>query len=314
MPARRLLGMALLLGGLVAAGLWLKGRPVVFRPGEGVQPLVPAEVTVGAVQQVMMWGQGQDPPEVQLGRRPNGHWHVATRYGAPADEPRVQRLLEALMGLQGEERARGAEWYEPFGVGGQAIHLVLAGHEQEIVHLLLGRSPTHPDATFVRAPGGLVIYAVEPDLIGALAGWPAEPAAALTSEAWVDRRLVPTAPQRIRHLELAEWVAGAWVVRTERHAPFDGPTERWLDRLVTSDGETVLDPEQPAPAVARWRWIILEEDGTRIELEESAPDPPGPFVVIRRLPEGPRVTVRAATWERLRDDLLPPPAPPPPSV
>ena len=315
---RRLLTLGLALAVLVAVSAWLQHRqrtappsvpPVVLVPSTlAVEGLTALECSVGAVE----------TPQVRVVREPGQPWRVATFHDAPADADRVRRVVDLLRGLTGEVRATGDRWFPEFLLGeDQALRLVLRQGELVVCDLLINRSPTRSWVGFVRRRDGDVICAVDRNLLGEAAEVWGDPVAfPPSSTPWVELRLFPADPVALESVELAEFVKGTWVVRGERHAPFEGAEPQELVRAVAGQrAQAVVEDPAKTPGAfktPRWRWTVVERSGARWALEESsAPQKPvngapgGPTVAVRRLPSGPELTMDADALESLRERLLP---------
>lgn len=315
---RRLLPLGLALAALVAVSAWLQHRqrtappsapPVVLVPSTlAAEGLTALECSVGAVE----------APQVRLAREPGQPWRVATFQDAAADADRVRRVVDRLRGLTGEVRATGDRWFPAFLLGDeQALRLVLRQGELVVCDLLINRSPKRSWVSFVRRRDGDVICAVEKNLLGEVADVWGDPAAfPPSSTPWVELRLFPVDPAALERVELAESVKGTWVVRGERHAPFDGAEAQELARTVAGQrAQAVVEAPANTPSAfkaPRWRWTVVERSGGRWEIEESAAPkkpakgaPGGPTVAVRRLPSGPELTMDAEALQSLRGRLLP---------
>ena len=345
MTTRRLVGLAAILIGLVVLGQWLRAReqtvPVqagtVLLTGRDLQPESLDAIELSIRQPVATAsGSGATRPgsQVRLVRDPTTGWRVASAFDAPADAARIQAFVSALRGLMGEERARGSQWFDDFGVGDRGLRVVALQGNQIVAGVVVGRSQKDPTTSYVKRHDGDVVCAVDRDILGEAGLWGPVAPESLTSQSWVDLRLVRVEPASVASVEVAErqketWLVAPasgtrrttalWLVRGERHAPF-AEAKSTVELLTSLRGQEVLDPAAQQPVFQpQWRWIVTLQDGTRVELEEAAAmagpmatasgggatAPVEPTVVVRRIPGGSYVSVSGATLQQLRDVLIP---------
>ena len=315
MALRRLVILAAVLALLLGIGAWLKGRERTVSSMQPTStPLLPADWTLDSLTAVELSIGKAESPSVRITKDPRDGWRVNSAFNAPADLEKLTRFIGALKGLSGEERARGEIWFPDFGLGENVLTLSLRRGEQEVRSLAIGRGKKDWSTNFVRPLEGNTIYAVETDLLSEAGIWGALSSESVSPKNWVDLRLFPVDPATRVGVELAERVKEGWVVRAERHEPFDSDTQSWLDAVTALRGSAVLDPKGEEPAFKpQWRWIFLQRGGARTELEESIPDAKEKKeapLKVRLLPEGPYLTVTAASIEGYRQQLLPGASPP----
>ncbi len=308
MNSHRLVALLLVLGALIGIQLLLRSRERSVLPPSQVIQLIPADVTLDTLSAVELSMGQPDTPQVLIVRNPKG-WRVATAYGAAAELDHLRRFVEALKGLTGEERAHGRKWFGDFGVGEQSLHLVLRQEDRVVSSLVIGRSRKDPTLNFVRRSGDDVVYVVEKDLLAqaGLGGSASVLPEELSAQRWVNLKLFPVDADSLSDVELAERIRGNWVVRGECHKPFDQETLGWLKQVLGLQGWAILDPETSVLAFkgSRWRWMLKQQDGTVLAMEESQPKEKDEGVTVRFFPEGPYLTVTESSLQHFRERLLP---------
>lgn len=317
MTGRRLLALAAALAVLLGVSRWLQHREQAAPPSVPPVVLVPSTLAVEGLTALELSTGKTETPQVRLVHAPGQPWQVATLYQVPADPERVGRVVDGLRGLTGEVRATGQRWFPEFRVEEEkALRLVLRQGDLVVCDLLINRSPKASWVSFVRRRAGDVVCAVEDNLLGKVADvWGEVSAEALVSTPWADLRVFAVDPSAIEGVEVAERVRDAWLVRGERHAPFDSDAQRVVGTVVGWRAGAVVDPATQTDAfkAPRWRWLVTERGGGRWDVEEAAAPPkpakdasgPAPTVALRRLPSGPYLTMEYGSLQSLREQLLP---------
>ncbi len=307
MNARRLTFLVAVLALLLGMGAWLRTRE---RTASSLQPaaatLVPDTLTLDSLDSIELSIGKAESPSVKIAKDSKNGWRVSTAFNAPADPEKLTRLIGALRGLTGEERARGEKWLADFGLGEKALRLTLRQGEQKTTALMVGRGKKDWGTHFVRPLDRDAIYAVETDLLSEAGLWGELSSESLSSKSWVDLRLFPVDPISVSSAELAQRVKESWLGVAERHPPFDSETRDWLAAVTSLRGSDLLDPEADGGAFKPvWRWTLLLKGGGRLELEEAAADKEEGPVKVRRLPDGTRLAVSAALLRQYREQILP---------
>ena len=95
-------------------------------------------------------------------------WTVKNRFDAPADETKVDELLEKIEGLRGELRSSSSDVLKDYGISDEnALHLIIyAKGGTEKAHLLLGKRGPSQGKNFLRSEGSSDVYVVSEDLRG----------------------------------------------------------------------------------------------------------------------------------------------------
>lgn len=316
MDTRRLFLLSVLLAGLVSAGLWLKGRENAAAPTlrEEQARVLPGKLTLEELTAVELSVGAPETPQVRIEKDPERGWRVAGARPAPADAEKLDRFVEAVSGLTGEERARGEKWFADFGLDEEkGLTILLRQGEQVRAALVAGRSPKNPAVEFVRRRDGDTVYAAESGLLGWAGLWGAISGERLSPDRWVDFRVFPAAASEVRRVEIAEPAKEGWKTRTAREDLSDEKVKDWLERLVTLRGTAVV--EAPADFRPAWRWTLERHAGPALQVEEAAPADKSESVTVRLSPEGPCFSASAEVLRKYREELsaLPAPEAPPQS-
>lgn len=158
LKTRHLVILAALVAVLAAVSIGQKAshRKTTTRPSTAT--VVEGPLDADAVERITI-GHGGDDAAVVLERRPDG-WAVPTAWNAPASPQKVDGLLKALAGLDGEFRSDREGVLADYGLaGGDAVTIrVFGAGGASLAALDVGRSPEGAQGQFVRRPGGNAVY------------------------------------------------------------------------------------------------------------------------------------------------------------
>ncbi len=172
-----------------------------------------------------------------LVRHPDG-WHLRTPRSGRADSTTVANLLRSLAALTPEALATTSpERFARYGIDSTARAVTLYPHDDEPLHLTLGKNGPDFQSIYVRLGD-------EPRVLLAK-GRPAFPTSA---EAWRDKTVVHLRPAALQHVEVVTPESSYTLARNEN---------RWL---LHRDGSAEA---ADSAAVARWlnRFAPLRADG-----------------------------------------------------
>lgn len=165
---------------------------------EPAQTQIEEETLVGkfepsAVASIEFYHGARPGETVKL--KKDGSWVVPSKYGARADEKRINNLLDDLRGLSGEVRADSEELLGDFGITEDlAVHLIIKDSVgSQITHLLIGKAGPDWRSSFVRSAGSSSTYLVNVGLLSRLGvGRPAEgPVTGIDDALWLDLTIAP---------------------------------------------------------------------------------------------------------------------------
>jgi hypothetical protein len=96
-----------------------------------------------------------------------GAWRLADKWNAKADGNRLDRFLEALSKLEGEQRADREDTLGDFGLRDEeGMHIVLTGGGKALLHLIASTKAVPAGGTFFRLEGTNQVFFTETDLAG----------------------------------------------------------------------------------------------------------------------------------------------------
>ena len=111
--------------------------------------------------------QGSD--SVQLKKEASGEWRVEAPVQARAQKQAVEKLIEEVGALKGEERADAADLLEDFAItDDKAVHLVLKNEDKEMAHVVVSRLRHNGSQNFVRVNGFNRVLSTNTDLLSRL--------------------------------------------------------------------------------------------------------------------------------------------------
>ncbi len=116
--------------------------------------------------------RGPDSGALVLERKGAG-WVVASRYGHPAQQGKVDELATELAALTGQFRSEREDVLPDYGLADStAVSLKLfASSGEEVVHLLLGSAQPRGGGLFLCRAGSSAVYASPSRLLGTLGLW-----------------------------------------------------------------------------------------------------------------------------------------------
>jgi len=187
--------------------------------------VIVAEGTLAGVSSIEIRRESRDGEAVTLERAEDG-WRVSSRDDARAATDHVERLLAAVDGLIGEERAGDPALLPEFQLAGDgATHLVFRRADAEVLQLVVGKRGPRVNRSFVRLEGddrALLGHAGIHSALG-IHGHGDRP---FDPDFFVDHHLMDVDPERITTMSVEG--RGAWtVVRAGVQEPWiwDPPRE-----------------------------------------------------------------------------------------
>lgn len=207
-------------------------------------------------------GDATETPVV-LERASGEKWEIASHFGAPVAQDRVDDTLEALVGLQGEFRATasGDALSEYKLKDEQCFHIkgYAADSEEPLFHLLAGKAPKFGDA-FARAAGSEDVYILNVNLRRNAGLYTVD----LTDEPkpgpWLDKSLLDLEQDRIRRVALTYPDKELEF----EYQKFETTVEPEANAEEGEEGEAA-EPE----VVEEWKWVVAK-GGTSEALNETS--------------------------------------------
>jgi hypothetical protein len=233
--SRRTLGILAAVLVILVVLNWASSRKYEPVEGGGFEDVL--SVDPGSVQSVKAWLGSAPDTTVELARKGDG-WIVASRWGWPAKEDLVTRLLEDLQELSGELRTSSADVLADFQIADSTgLHLLARGSGgSELFHLVVGKD-TPRGGTFVRKEGSNDVYLTQARLrssFGVFGDEPKPPQA----KRWIQLRIHQADRNDIERIEL---VKGGKTVVLEKE-------------FTAAEPDSAAAGEEAAPVVDRTQW------------------------------------------------------------
>jgi len=214
--------------------------------GLGYEQVLGEGLAGSDVREFKCYLSGREEEAIHLAREEEG-WVVRSKFNAPAQESKVNELLDQLAGLKGELRSSSKEVLEDYGITDEgAVHLVLFDAEgEEIEHLLLGKRGPAWNETFVRRSGSSDVYLVGENLRNPFGLYAEDDSQAPESKTWCDLVLMELSAGDLRRVE---WSAPYRRVVLEQQ-------EQAPPEIEAASGE-----EAPPPLPPEKIWALVEPD------------------------------------------------------
>ena len=132
-------------------------------------PLLTGNITADDLSRIEI-GYGQEREAVVLEKLPDG-WVVRTAYSYPANQNRVDTLLQSLSDLQGEFRSESAAVLPDYGFTDSTsvcIRGYVTGTTDPLLSLDIGKKPDRSVGNFVKQPGSSAVYLTSKSILSAL--------------------------------------------------------------------------------------------------------------------------------------------------
>lgn len=208
-----------------------------------LERLVADGVTVEDIERVELFAAGQETEKVTI-KRDGESWKVAGDFDAPADKEKVDDYVKALVGLQGEPRAKdvSAEALKDYQLGDDEAFRVQAFKGSDaVVDVLVGKAPDF-NTVFLRKAGDdqVFVESANPRRDAGVNG--PEMSESPTAKHWMDLDIMDLTDQRITKIDLKTPDKALTFVQEEIPAPAVEASE---------------EGAEPAPAPApKYEWKL----------------------------------------------------------
>ncbi|MBN1587429.1 MAG: DUF4340 domain-containing protein [Candidatus Omnitrophica bacterium] len=150
--------------GLLVFGLYWKGQQT--RPELSPEPEASFGLGVSPENLDGLQIYKETSEERLMLTRVGENWVLPNLWGLPADANRVDRLLQGLEEVGGDERGNSEDLFADFGIrDAQAIHVLLSENGEVKEHLLIGDKTAGWNQVFVRREGSEKVYLCDWDLL-----------------------------------------------------------------------------------------------------------------------------------------------------
>jgi hypothetical protein len=249
--------LGILVAILVVLGLlsWAtkRSRYATVKDG-GYEQVLTASLDRAAVQKIRAW-VGTSPDDVLELERSGDGWVVASRWGWPAKQSEVDRVLDDLTELKGEKRASSEDVLADFQIdeeGGLHVQAQASGGT-DLCHVVVGKAASRGGG-FVRREGSNDVYLTQAGLRSRFGLWGDEPKAP-EAKRWIDLKVFQKDRNEVDRLVLAD---GAKSVTLEKEIAMTEPTpqpEADSSDSTTVEATTEAAPEtSPQPDRTKWTW------------------------------------------------------------
>jgi hypothetical protein len=218
----------------------------------------------------------------------DGIWKVKELWNARADEIKVQAILSALSGIQGDLRSSDPALFQDFGITDPEAFCVkvTGGNNDLLADLKIGIKSPGPTGFFIRLFDRPDVYDVEVGLDRMLGLFTGLEEGDLSSGFWADLALLKLKPERVKEITISRLKDGvtalrAGVVKEEGGEPEEpgrwklvGPQEslsadpdkvlRFIVTLNSLRAQAVANPNQKHgldhPV---WQLVVKESEGEK---------------------------------------------------
>ena len=204
MKPKQIIILGIILAAL-ALGILLKAW--VRSAGEGSGAASRSGVALGdfdpaRVERILI-GRGFKTVPVELAKK-NGLWKIKSLWDAPANSPKVEKLLRQLSAVRGELRATGKDLLKDFGIeDGNAFSVKFLGAGDAVLQdLRIGTKKDGAEGSFIRKAGSADVYIVDVDLAETLGIYTDLGTAKPTGDTWADLSLFRLDPEKVTGIEV----------------------------------------------------------------------------------------------------------------
>ena len=238
MKPRTLIVMAVAVAALLAVSLFQNTSHRRAVTSSDTSSLFDVSFEGEQINRIVVARGEDDSTRVVLERLPD-RWVARSAWSHPADQRKIDELLETLEGLRGEFRSDEASVLADYGLGPDASPVVvtLFGAEwQELMSLELGNTPPGATGVFVREPGNNVVYLCRTNVLGKLGMWQG-----------------PATPQNHTFLDLKVHECAREDIETIRLHTLDQPTLSMAKVYAEPDSTGTVDKSS-------WEWVLTEPE------------------------------------------------------
>ena len=151
---------------LIIINLVIQQKKVVYDLTGGFVSLLPKDFKTDNIAKVEIYRGSKSDEKVVL-KNELGEWKVASAFSYKANKDKMERFLNDLKGLEGEQRTSTDKVFDEFQISDEkGIHLVLLNKDDKpIVHYVLGKpGPTYSDC-FLRYIDKKDVYLASKNLL-----------------------------------------------------------------------------------------------------------------------------------------------------
>lgn len=232
---------------LIAISQFTTSKRLETAEDGGFADVLGKSVDTGTIHDIKAWVGFAPDTVVHLSRKGDG-WIVASAWDWPADQNKVDQLLNGISDLKGERRSADTSVLEDYAIDEEnGLHLTgLTSGGGEVFHLVVGKN-SRSGGNFVRRAGSDVVYTTRESMRSNFGLWSEEPKTP-ESKGWLDLELFRTDRLGIDKVSLTTEGKSLVLTKTFEEQPPDSngvvpPPNRNVWAWEASDGDDVYKPK-----------------------------------------------------------------------
>ncbi len=245
-----------------------QNAPVSLEDQYRLQTLMPQNFDVAGLSRIEMYAGAKPDQKVVLEREANGtKWTIATKFGAPANQEKMDGYLKTLKELKGEFRAEvtgdGLKDFNLDDAGGFHVLGYAAGSDAPALHLINGKSPDFGQA-FARTADGKEVYVIPVSLRREAGIFTVEMGDAPEGTHWLDKTVLELDSDKVKAAELTyPDKAISFELQKKETPAAETATPEEEANPAESEPAGEESPESPADAapaetVEEWNWVVTK--------------------------------------------------------
>ena len=220
--------------------------------------------------------------EVHLARV-NDRWVVRMQNDVPAENDRINRIIQALDSLGGDLRSTGKDLFDDYGITDeQGVRLKLHTATAPDINLVFGTERPGYGKNFVRHEGSPAVYTTQADILSALGFVSPVNEISLQADAWADKTVIRFDPEKVQQMTLSKndkkWFdliqesiqnQKQWKFAQVYSFPVDSlKVENFIKYLPSLRGNSVVvDSTVTVPNANEWNLVLLFNDGKKTQID-----------------------------------------------
>ena len=172
---------------LIIIHLVVQQKKVVYDLTGGFVSLLPKDFKTDDIAKIEIF-RGSKPNEKVVLKNELGEWKVASAYSYKANKDKMDRFLNDIKGLEGEQRTSSDKVFDEFQISDEkGIHLILLNKDDKpIVHYVLGKpGPSYGDC-FLRYNDKKDIYLASKNLVSHIGVYGEDVTKVPENKTWLD--------------------------------------------------------------------------------------------------------------------------------
>jgi len=249
-------------------------------------PLYLSELSPSMIEIYRPQKSEDSSPEGVVLSKENQNWKIRSFFNAPASEKRINGFFKTLSFLEGQVRSNEPGALKYFSIEDhQALHIVFKDkEEQEIYHLLLGKSGPNLRQTFIRDASSHTVFLAYENLYAQIGMWANPEESNPEPKIWFDLNFMHLNTDKIEkvviHTPVSDWKLiskkepledtdkkiTVWKLKNALGKTLDQEkVKTWIQSLASFRAKTILEP-RPAvnEAIPFWMEFFEKEQSVRI--------------------------------------------------